>query len=229
MIGGPVARPGALIAIDGIEGSGKSTLVAGLAARLRAYGREVVTLREPGGTQLGDRIRALLLDTEVAPAPSTEALLFIASRAELVAQHIAPALAEGKIVLVDRFMLSTVAYQVGGRGLPEDVVLASNQLALGLLLPRISFILDVPFEEGMRRMRERGTLDRMEREGEAFHRRVFDEFQKMIDWDWQNVHPDCGQIVRLDGMLPREEIVEEAWQNLSLFDVIEYRPVLSTQ
>ncbi|MCU0647121.1 MAG: dTMP kinase [Gemmatimonadaceae bacterium] len=228
MIGGPIARPGALVAVDGIEGSGKSTLVAGLKRRFEIYGRDVITLREPGGTDIGDRIRTLLLDSDATPAATTEALLFMASRAELVARHIAPALAEGKIVLLDRFLLSTIAYQCGGRGLPEDHVLGANGLALGLVSAKMSFVLDVPYEEGMRRMRARGTLDRIEREGEAFHRRVFAEFQKIIDESWQGVHPDCGLIVRLDGTLPPDEVVEEAWQNLTTYDVIEYRKVAFT-
>jgi dTMP kinase len=225
MIGGPVARAGSLVVVEGIEGSGKSTLVANLAERLTAYGCDVVTLRDPGGTALGDEIRALLLTSTHTPAPATEALLFMASRAELVTQHVAPALADGRIVLLDRFLLSTLAYQVAGRGLNEYAVLAANTLALGRVTTAVTFVLDLPFEEGMRRATRRGALDRIEREGEAFHRRVAAQFTAALEPSWQNIHPECGQVVRLDGMATPEELVEEAWQILSVYEVIPYRPV----
>jgi dTMP kinase len=194
------ATRGLLLVVEGPEGAGKSTQVARLGARLTRGGRDHVELREPGGTPLGERIRALLLnDAELEIAAAAEAALFIASRAQLVAQVIRPALGRGATVTLDRFFLSTYAYQVHGRGLDENSVRGANRLATGELVPDLTILLTLSSAEGMRRADERGARDRMESSGDEFHRRVEDAFTRFASLDWQAAHPECGPIVTVDG------------------------------
>lgn len=155
---------------------------------------------------MGDVIRSLLLDPEATIAPAAEALLFMASRAELVSREIGPGLDEGKVVIVDRFFLSTYAYQVVGRGLTESDVRAANRLATGGLVPDLTILLDVPVSLGMERADSRGSRDRMERSGDAFHKRVSGAFATFVSGDWQKSHPECGPIVRIDSSGPEETV-----------------------
>ncbi|HEU5154094.1 MAG TPA: dTMP kinase, partial [Gemmatimonadales bacterium] len=122
---------GFFLAVEGPEGAGKSTLVSGLAARLRQEGAEPLVVREPGGTEAAEAIRRILLAPESNLAPGSELYLFLAARADLVAKRIRPALEAGSVVIADRFELSTLAYQVGGRGLDESLVRTANQAATG--------------------------------------------------------------------------------------------------
>jgi len=188
-----------LIVLEGAEGAGKTTQLALLAARLRASGSEVLTLREPGGTTLGDSIRSLLLTPGGDMVPEAEALLFLASRAQLVKTEIDPALARGVVVLMDRFFLSTYAYQIDGRGLDEHLVRSANELATGGLVPDITLVLEIPAAEGLARASERSGHDRIEASGEEFHSRVEKAFQRFGQGDWQLEHPECGRIVRVNG------------------------------
>jgi dTMP kinase len=190
---------GALVVFEGGEGAGKSTQLRRLAARLEAAGVPHRTFREPGGTPAGDRIRDLLLHSEHALAPSTEAALFIASRAELVASEVEPALARGEHVLLDRFLLSTYAYQVHGRGLPEADVRAANHLATGGLVPDLTILLSVAPAEGLRRIGACASgADRMERADRAFHERVAAAFDRFATPAWQAQHAECGPIVAVN-------------------------------
>src|SRR5215212_10075642 len=134
--------PGRLIAFEGVEGAGKSTQLELLRAALEDRSREVVVTREPGGTPAGERVRALLLDPEVELHPRAEALLFAAARAELVERVIRPALERGAVVLCDRYVDSSLAYQGIARGLGVDEVLQLNLRATGRLLPDRTFLLD---------------------------------------------------------------------------------------
>ncbi len=188
-----------LIVFEGAEGAGKSTQIRLLAERLAIARVTAVAVREPGGTPVGDAIRAILLDSEHHMTPATEALLFMASRAELIAREIAPALEQGSVVLVDRFFLSTYAYQVVGRGLPEEEVRAANRLATNGLVPDLTLLLDVPPREGLGRADARGKRDRMERSGDDFHERVGNAFRKFVEPAWQHSHPECGPIKLIDG------------------------------
>ena len=164
---------GAFITLEGGEGSGKSTQIALLAERLRAGGAEVVITREPGGTPVGDRIRALVLDVaHTGMAPRSELLLYEASRAELVSAVIAPALERGAVVLCDRFTDSSTAYQAYGRGLPLAEVLALNLLATGGVSPDLTLLLDLDPAEGLARAAGATVADRLESEGLGFHERV---------------------------------------------------------
>jgi dTMP kinase len=191
-----------LIVFEGPEGAGKSTQLARVADWLRASGVEVVTLREPGGTPLGDEIRRLLLDADHDVDERAEALLFMASRAQLVATRIRPAMSEGSVVLLDRFFLSTYAYQVAGRGLAADVIRAANAAATGGLVPDLTILLSLAPETGLTRVGQRGTHDRMERADAAFHARVGAAFASYADARWQEEHPECGPIELVDADRP---------------------------
>lgn len=190
--------PGVLIVFEGSEGAGKSTHVRRLAGLLERAGRDVVAVREPGGTALGDEIRRLLLDPASEIEPAAEALLFMASRAQLVTRVIRPALARGAVVLVDRFFLSTYAYQAGGRGLELEAIAGANRLATGGLVPDVTLLLQLPTDEGMARAMARGRADRMEQTGDSFHGRVASAFAAFTSAEWQRAHPECGPIVPVD-------------------------------
>ena len=192
---------GRLVVLEGAEGVGKTTQLARLADHLARAGRPAVLVREPGGTPLGEAIRGLLLDPAGDVGPRAEALLFMASRAQLVDRVIGPALARGDLVLADRFFLSTYAYQIGARGLPEEDVVAANRLATGGLVPDLTILLFLPAAEGLARAAGRGGPDRMERAGREFHERVEASFVAFRNPAWQQRHPECGPVatVRADG------------------------------
>jgi len=190
---------GKLIVFEGAEGAGKTTQLKRVAERLAAAGLPCLAVREPGGTPVGDAIREILLDPEREIAAATEALLFMASRAELIAREIRPALEKGTVVLLDRFFLSTYAYQVAGRGLPEEEIRAANRLATGGLIPDLTLLLDISAREGLARADARGDRDRMEKSGAEFHDRVGGAFRKFADKRWQASHPECGPITLISG------------------------------
>lgn len=175
-----VTRRGVFITFEGGEGSGKSTQLERLVARLRAAGLDPVVTREPGGTPLAEGIRTLLLDPAGRPEPAAEALLMVAARADLVARVIRPALESGRIVLCDRYGDSTLAYQGAGRGLDADGLVSLNRFATGGLVPDRTLLFDIDPALGIARRADSGKpLDRMDREPEAFHRRVRDRFLEL--------------------------------------------------
>jgi dTMP kinase len=163
---------GRLIVLEGGEGAGKSTVLTALASHLRASGRRVVETREPGGTPLGERIRALILDAGGVDDALAELLLFEAARAHLVATVIRPALEHGDVVLCDRFSASSIAYQAYGRGVPRALVERANALATGGLAPDLTLLLDVPVDIGLARRARGGDANHFDREAVAFHERV---------------------------------------------------------
>ncbi len=164
---------GKFITIEGVEGVGKSSNIAVLEELLRARGIDYVRTREPGGSEFAERIRALLLDqANGGMADTAELLLIFAARADHLQKRIAPALAEGKWVLCDRFTDATFAYQGGGRGLPGDTIAALQSIVQGDLRPDLTIIFDLDPAIGLERVRQRGALDRIEREELAFHRKV---------------------------------------------------------
>lgn len=166
------AGTGRLVSFEGGEGAGKSTVISAVAAELDARGIEVLVTREPGGTPVGEAIRALLLDpAHPALSAETELLMMFASRAQLVRQSIRPALARGMWVLTDRFTDASFAYQGGGRGLDSGIIAELERWAAGIR-PDLTLLLDVPVDVGLERARERGGTDRIEAESLAFFERV---------------------------------------------------------
>ncbi len=175
----PAPRKGFFLSLDGPDGGGKTTQAARLVESLRAGGLDVVSCRDPGGTPLGDRLRALLLDrSDLAIDLRSEMLLYMASRAQLVAEVIRPALEAGKVVVSDRFLLANVVYQGLAGGLPESDLWSVGKIATGGLMPDLTLILDVPPEVASSRV---GTpRDRMEDRPDDFRRRVRSGFLRAL-------------------------------------------------
>ena len=196
-------KRGHFIVLDGPEGSGKSTQVERLAERLRAGGLLVDCVRDPGSTPVSERIRALLLDPAVGHIEaSTEMFLYMASRSEMVARIIRPAVASGRTVVCDRFISSTIAYQGTAGGIDPEEIVRAGHVALGDLWPDLVVLLDLPPEEGFARIER--EHDRMERKGLDFHRRVAEGFRDLARRDPEN-H------VLVDARGTPEEIADRIW------------------
>lgn len=163
---------GCLIAFEGPDGLGKSTQLERLREWLTARGFPAETVREPGGTSLGEQLRMLLLTAEVEPTPLAEALLFAAARAELVAKVVRPHLEAGRVVLMDRYVESSVAYQGYGAEVGSDTVLAINRIATGGLMPTVTLLFS---GQGF----SKGPKDRIERRSEAFRERVREGYARL--------------------------------------------------
>ena len=190
---------GLFITFEGIEGSGKTTQIVQLAEHLKATGRAVTVTREPGGTEVGAVIRALLLDPDFSEMDyHTEVLLYAADRAQHVAQIIRPALARGDIVISDRYIDSSIAYQHYGRGLPLDLIIDVNEHAVQGLKPSRTILIDVPTAVGLKRATEFAT-DRIEQESAAFHDRVAAGFAALAKAD-----PERWRVV--DGSQPVDKV-----------------------
>lgn len=201
---------GLLISFEGIDGSGKSTQVQRLRARLAGAGYDPLYVREPGGTPLSEHIRALLLDPAFTIDPFAELLLFSAARAQLVAQQIRPALAAGRVVLCDRFYDSTTAYQGGGRGLEDPAWLDGfNQHVTGNLAPDRTYLIDLDPAAALARRADRGTADdRMEAGGLAFAERVAAAYRTLAQR-----HPQ--RVLALDGTQPIDRLHQQIWADLA--------------
>jgi len=164
---------GTFITIEGGEGAGKTTMMDRMAAWLKARGRFVVRTREPGGTELAEKLREILLDKNtVGLTPRAELLLMFASRAQHLAELIRPALQRGETVLCDRFTDATWAYQGGGRGLPRQDIATLERLVHGDLQPDLTILLDLPVAQGLQRASRRSQSDRFEEESAGFFERV---------------------------------------------------------
>lgn len=196
--------PGLFIAFEGPEGAGKSTQLRLLNDRLRADGMKPLLTKEPGGTPVGERLRDLVLDPALSMVPLTEFLLYTASRAQLVAEVLRPALAAGRLVLCDRFTGASVAYQGYGRGLPLEVIHDFTRQATGGLKPDLTLLFDLEPEVGLARVARRGQKDRLEQADLSFHQRVREGFLKQAGADptW----------VTLDAAAPAAALSEEVWQ-----------------
>jgi len=195
---------GVFITFEGPEGAGKSTQIRLLAQQLEAQGFQVVVTREPGGTAIGERIRTILLDRgSAAMVPETETLLLSAARAQHVHEVILPALEHEQVVLCDRFVESTLAYQGGGRGLSFEALRAVQVFAVGSLRPDLRILLDIEVERGLaRRMGDAGSVNRMDEEGIAFHRRVRQAYR-----DLASEEPEGWRVIDADR--PVAEIANE--------------------
>ena|SRR5579862_1891895 len=199
---------GRFVSLEGVEGSGKSTLCGRLIERLAGSGIAAIATREPGGTALGDRVRALFLDPEFTIDARAEALLVNAARAQLVAEVIEPRLAEGTWVLSDRFATSTLAYQGFGRGLGRETLRAMAAFATQGLEPDLVLLVDVPLEVSRARHHARpGADDRVEAESDAFHARVRDGYLELAR--------DDKRIRILDGTLSETDLLEAAWREVA--------------
>ena len=201
----PGTKPprGAFLSMEGLDGSGKGTQLERLADTLDRFGFEVVRTREPGGTAIGEKIRGILLDRENAEmADETEALLYAASRAQHVRELIRPAVAAGKVVLCDRFLDSSAAYQGSGRQLGLEEVLAINAPAVDGTLPDLTVYLEINHRKALERRCAVSEPDRMEMEAEQFHARVEDGYHRLIAKD-----PGRFAVVNAEG--DREEIAAE--------------------
>jgi dTMP kinase len=186
------------ITFEGVDGSGKSTQAHLLAEHLGGAGRDVVATREPGGTELGERVREILLGAD-AVAPWTEAALFAAARAQLVTEVIRPALDRGADVVCDRYLDSSLAYQGLARGLGVERVLELNLLAIDGLLPDRTFLLVVPLDQAA--VRRGSDPDRIEREGDEFVARVDSAYRELAGIFAQ-------RIVTVDATQPPQEVAE---------------------
>jgi len=191
---------GLFLSFEGIDGSGKTTQVAKLAHALGERGYEVVSLREPGGTALGERIRSLLLDpSDEPPVPLAELLLFSAARAQILATRVIPALERDAVVILDRYCDATFAYQGYGRGLPLDQILSVESIAAALLPARTWYLDLSPQESARRRALRGGVSDRMESEADAFRARVREGYL-------ERARRDPERMKVLDASLTVEEI-----------------------
>ena len=186
---------GKLITIEGIDGAGKSTLAQALMRELGARGRQVELLREPGGVDVSERIRALVKDPALAVTPRAEALLYAAARAQLVQELLEPLLAQGTLVLLDRFVDSSLAYQGAGRELGVDEVRLLNAFATAGLIPDRTLLLRIDPTLGRARQDERALQpDRLERESEGFFARIAAAYDELADEEPKRIRPiDAGQ------------------------------------
>lgn len=197
-----MAARGFFVVVEGPEGSGKSTLAGALAGRMAAVGVVPVTVREPGGTSVAEMARRALLEADHPVAPIAELFLFLAARADLTTQVIRPALAAGRVVLADRYALSTEIYQVDGRGLDRTLVVPANTAATGGLTPDLTLIVDLPPGVGRARQESAGKrLDRLDRETNGFHDRVCRAYLAV----------EGPGVRHLDGTLSAERLLDAAW------------------
>jgi dTMP kinase len=210
---------GFFITFDGLDGSGKSTQLRRLAQWLEPQGRRVTQTRQPGGTHVGDRIRALLLDSKTENvAAETELGLMFADRAQSIAEIIRPALERGEIVLCDRYTDSTEAYQGGGRELGSEIVLKLHAAMCGNLWPELTILLLPDFDRSLERARRRNARgkgpdeNRFEREDERFYRRVFDKYREIAARE-----PERVVVIEGDGGLDEvhERVVEAVQRKLA--------------
>jgi len=206
MTRGRAVGRGRFIVVEGPDGAGKSTLARWLARRLRAAGQQVVAVREPGGTPVAEAARKVVLRFPHAMTPAAELFLMLVARADLVDRVIRPALASGRVVVADRFDLSTLAYQVAGGGMAGGAVRVGNRLATGGLRPDLTLVLDVPVAVGRVRQRRSGKKrDRFERRGDAYHARVLRAYRNARG----------PGVVHIDASQPRRAVQAAAWQHVT--------------
>lgn len=199
--------PGLFIVLDGVDGAGKSTQLRLLSEWLRSQGKTVTTCRDPGGTSVGDKIRAIVLDKQNDISAETEAFLYMASRCQLVAETIRPALKQGHVVLCDRFVLASVVYQGHAGGAMDPPTLWKlGEIATGGISPNLYLVFDMPVTKAL--SRRNGPQDRMEAKGSAFLERVRNGFLKEA-----SLAPDKIKIISADQ--PIEAIQQQLQKEVS--------------
>ncbi len=204
---------GRMISFEGPEGSGKSTQISLLATQLQKHGKDVITTREPGGTEIGEQIRNIIVHNSKGDemCAETELLLFTAARAQVVREVIAPALVDGKYVLSDRYLDSSTVYQGIARNLASGAVAEINRFAVGNVMPDITVIVDVPPEVSMARLKQRVTdlPDRMERENIDFYHKVREGYlllaKEMLD-----------RVILVDGTKSIDEVSKAVWEHVQV-------------
>ncbi|MDX2186639.1 MAG: dTMP kinase [Opitutaceae bacterium] len=205
------SRKGILISFEGSEGAGKSTQIARLAQRIQDRGHDVISTREPGGTEIGEQIRNIIVHNSKGDEmrAETELLLFAAARAQLVRETIVPALLNGTVVLSDRFLDSTTVYQGIARNLALGPVNQINRFAIGNVMPDLTVVIDVPTEVSLARIRQRASdlPDRMERENIDFYEKVREGYLVLAKG-----MPE--RIIVVDGTQPEDEIEAEIWNTV---------------
>ncbi len=192
------------ISFEGPEGSGKSTIIQEVAKELKTQGYDVLVTREPGGIAIAEEIRSLILDPNNTEMDDrTEALLYAASRRQHVVEKIIPALDDNKIVLCDRFIDSSLAYQGYAREIGVDEVFQINKFAIENCMPNLTLFFDVDPEIGMQRIGKRGFKDRLEQEGKEFHDKVYEGYQMLLE-------KYSNRIKRVDASQEIEEVLKSS-------------------
>jgi dTMP kinase len=208
-------KQGTLISIEGPEGAGKSSVLEALLPRLENAGIAYLTTREPGGVEIAEKIREVILDpSNTEMDPKTELLLYIASRRQHLAERVLPALKAGKLVIMDRFIDSSVAYQGFGRGLAVADIEWLNQFATDGLKPNRTFYFDIDVEEGLARIAKSASreVNRLDLEGLSLHEKVRQGYLAILEKEPQRV-------VKIDASQPFDQVVEDTW--LLLKEVLE--------
>ena len=199
-------RRGCFLVLDGPEGAGKTTQVERLVQRLRDAGRKATSVRDPGSTPVSERIREVLLDRRLPEMDArTEVFLYMASRAEMVARIVRPALDVGLIVVCDRFVSSTVAYQGYAGGIEPELIWDLGRTACGGIEPNLTVILDLPVQEGLARARRLAEPDRIEAKDQTFHEKVRQGFLSMAE-----ARPQVFAVV--DASQPPDAVAEAIWE-----------------
>ena len=197
-------KKGYFITFEGPDGSGKTTVCNAVYQRLKDMGYDVVHTREPGGIEIAEKIRDIILDPQnVMMDAKTEALLYAASRRQHLVEKVIPSIEDGKVVICERFVDSSLAYQGFGRELGFDEVLSINKFAIGDYFPDMTVYLDVDEKTGLERIKDRAFKDRLDQESIDFHHRVNEGYQKVID-----VFKDRVSIV--DASKPLDSVIEDA-------------------
>lgn len=204
-------KKGIFITIEGTDGSGKSTQIRNIEAFLREQGYDVVVTRDPGGTDISENIRRIILNPDnTKMARTTELLLYYAARAQLAAELINPAIAEGKIVICDRYIDSTYVYQGFGRGFEKEAIDRLNDISLSGIYPDITFFLDISPEIAMKRRQNASSLDRIEKEKMDFHMKVYNGYKKLCE-----MFPD--RIQSIDASKEPQKVFDDIKMILSNF------------
>ena len=201
---------GFLVSLEGPEGAGKTSVLEALIPILEDRGMEVLTTREPGGVLIGEKIREVILDpSHTEMDPKTELLLYIASRRQHLVEKVLPALAAGKLVIMDRFIDSSVAYQGFGRGLDIEAIDWLNEFATDGLKPDLTLYFDIEVEEGLARIAANSDreINRLDMEGLDLHRRVRQGYLSLLK-------KEANRIVKIDASLPLDQVIENTQQLL---------------
>lgn len=204
-------KRGQFISFEGPEGAGKTTIIAAVSERLQAAGMDVVLTREPGGIRISEKIREVILDDRSTEMDArTEALLYAAARRQHLVEKVIPALRRGAVVLCDRFIDSSLAYQGYARGLGIEEVLTINRFAIEETMPDMTIFFDIDPETGLARIasNEGREQNRLDKEGIRFHRDVYKGYKMLVDR-----YPD--RIIQTDARLSKEEVTENVWKILS--------------